>query len=462
MESKRPVIQSVKLKGHQGAVLCLDHSSSCTEVTGTSPATNTTTAASLLSGSDDGTCRVWDLRASCRASLCIKCPGEVLSVAFGPKWQHHASEAATTSSPFGREYSIYTAVENNVYGYDLRNITSPIITEPAANFPFLQASDEINQMAFSPRRNRLGRGKNSSNSDISSAFYLATADDAGAVRVTDNIEGRLEAATNSQQRNQRVYCHSRDAMVTSLAFCPARLSNKHTILLASGGTDCCIQLWDILGKTTKLKEQPLCTVSIPSTDTATNQVCNPPMVHSLNWSPSGRLLAAGLGDGSVALLLQQSGSSSLVLTARLNDAHSGSVASCLFPEWTNYNQSYSSITAHDRLFCTLGNDGCIVLWDLGVTISSDKAVNPANVLQLVSTMDNNDANQKLNDLQLSNCAVAASTDDAIDQPQTLFAFQHTAKPNWMVSSRGRDPVFPSTLFVADVSNDITAYIIPQQ
>jgi WD repeat-containing protein 53 len=461
MASKQPVIQSVKLKGHQGSVLCLDHSSSsCTGSSTSRHQQSSPTAASLLSGSEDGTCRVWDLRASCRASLCIKCPGEVLSVAFGPPptTTRHHNASTLDPSPFAREYSVYTAVENNVYGYDLRNITSPIITDSSIDFSFLGAPDEINQIAFSPRRNLpTDRRKDSRNN--SSVTYLAAADDSGTVRVTDSI-GADNNGCSTLRRNKRVYCHGRDAMVTSLAFCP-RSTNKQTCcLLASGGTDCCIQLWDIGNAKSKEQQQqlPLCSVSIPPTDAAANQICNPPMVHSLNWSPSGLLLAAGLGDGSVALL-QQTGTS-LVLTARLNDAHSGSLASCLFPEWTctnNNNANSTAIAAHDRLFCTAGNDGCIVLWDLGVTVSgSDKAINPADILQLQS---DDDVTPKLNGLRLS---AATKIDADMDQPQTLFAFQHVAKPNWMVSSRGRDPVFPSSLFVADTSHDITAYTIPLQ
>jgi hypothetical protein len=53
-------------------------------------------------------------------------------------------------------------------------------------------------------------------------------------------------------------------------------------------------------------------------------------------------------------------------------------------------------------------------------------------------------------------------DDNDGQPRILCSIPHGSKPNWMVSSRGRDPVFPSSIFVADTSNDITAYTIPLQ
>jgi WD40 repeat protein len=61
-------IQSYKLQGHQGSVSCLDIS----EI-------------GLLSGSEDKTARLWDLReGKRRACLCIQTEGEVMSVAFEP------------------------------------------------------------------------------------------------------------------------------------------------------------------------------------------------------------------------------------------------------------------------------------------------------------------------------------------------------------------------------------------
>ena len=75
--SSTPHVPSVKLKGHQGAVLCLDHSSSLSKgdparfndnMSSNPPAVAT---ACLLSGSEDGTARLWDLRerSDLRAAL---------------------------------------------------------------------------------------------------------------------------------------------------------------------------------------------------------------------------------------------------------------------------------------------------------------------------------------------------------------------------------------------------------
>lgn len=434
-----PVIHSVQLKGHQAAISCLDHSSRCASSVGPSL---------LLSGSEDGTCRLWDLRIG-RSVSCIKCSGsnggEVLSVAFGPAWKTSDATTEEAKSPFSHDFSVYASVENSVYGYDLRKASSPIVIEPSIDLSgLLEAPDDVNQIAFSPVRDsattptssKKGNRKKAQSSQT--PIHLAAVDDGGTVRVT--ADWALNTISSERSGNKRVFCHGTDAMVTSLSFAPKNSTNKH--YLASGGTDCCINIYDIA---MLQQTKPVVSISISNTEAGANQVCNPPFVHSLEYSPSGRLLAAGLGDGSIALVQGQ------VVTARLEDAHTGSVASCLFPAWRNDS---SAITAHDRLLCSIGNDGCIVMWDLGATISGEKATNPSDLLQIMSV-------EALEEEKMQNMSLQDK--EEFDQPKTLFAFQHAAgKPNWMVSGRAHDPIFPSSIFVADTSNEISIYTIPVQ
>ena len=86
-------IQSTKIKGHTGAVLCLDNNNH---------GGSSSVGGCLLSGSEDGTARLWDLRSSPKASTCIVAGGEVTSVAFG-------LPSATESSPgdeFSRDFTV--------------------------------------------------------------------------------------------------------------------------------------------------------------------------------------------------------------------------------------------------------------------------------------------------------------------------------------------------------------------
>ena len=136
------------------------------------------------------------------------------------------------------------------------------------------------------------------------------------------------------------------------------------------------------------------------------------MIHSLDYGAN--LLAAACGDGSLAILQQQG--PSLVLVARIPEAHSGPVAQAIFP-WPADNH---------RLLASVGNDQMIVLWDLGTMLCPDDSITAS--LERLSLADP-------------------------EQPRTLLAWSHTGKPNWMVSGAAQ------TLMVADTSKDITVYSV---
>mmetsp|Transcript_14310 Transcript_14310/g.16403 ORF Transcript_14310/g.16403 Transcript_14310/m.16403 type:complete len:84 (+) Transcript_14310:104-355(+) len=80
-------IVSFTLKGHKSSVNCLSYQ-------------NETSL--LLSGSDDTTARLWDLRTS-KASLCIRTDSPVTSVAFG---KGPSKEEIVLSGPFAKNSSV--------------------------------------------------------------------------------------------------------------------------------------------------------------------------------------------------------------------------------------------------------------------------------------------------------------------------------------------------------------------
>lgn len=204
-----------------------------------------------------------------------------------------------------------------------------------------------------------------------------------------------------------------------------------------------------------MSRKPVSSHKIKPDQTGTrNQLCNPPMVNSISWSPSGRLLAAGLGDGSASVFAIEN--RSLVEVARLQEhGHETPVASVIFPGFLPTSSEH--IASQDRLFVTLRNDAVVNLWDLGHSIGGDGALNPSSsVLGVLSA--NMDAQEGEELYGLSKAVEDLSVFG--DQPRLLFGIPHLRKPNCMASSRGRDPLFPSTLFVADTTNDITAYSIP--
>ncbi len=284
-------VQSLQLKGHQAPVLCLAKSPT-----------------NLLSGSEDRTARLWDCRTQ-RAVVRCTCPGDVTSVSFGRPDSGNSPSDASLASPFSKPYSIYVGVDRQLFELDLRKIQSPVFACPSDE-PLLSTPDEINHVELAQQSD-----------------YLAVADDVGMVRVlsTGTMQTESSSSRVTSSPEATVYPHNPQALVTSVAFAPY-LTRKRKQYLVSGGTDCRVCLWEV----TK-NDQAVSEIAIPTLSTNTNQVCNPPFVNSVAYSPSGKLLAAGLGDGSVGIFQHQS----LTWTSRLEDAHSSSIASVLFPRWSS-------------------------------------------------------------------------------------------------------------------------------
>jgi len=346
-------------------------------------------------------------------------------------------------------------VGSNVYGYDLRNTSSPIVRQYDAHVSSLEGGEEINQIAFSNKNNN------------KSKVYLAVGDDDGQIRITDSFKERSDNSNNNNNRdnNCRTLTHGSDdesssTLVTSVAFRPRGID------LASGGTDCTVCLWDI---TRPRRPSSSHHIQVDTSDTAgkdgrggVNQVCNPPIVHSLSWSPSGRLLAAGLGDGS-SILFKVEGRK-LTEVGRLKGGHDAAVASVLFPKFGGVSHLSSHTTAEDRLLVTAGNDGAILLWDLGTGImDGGGAVNPASMF--VGCNSDNDeevnAHGAKNDNEIMQKDLAKLSLLSDKESKVIFGIPHGNKPNWVVSSPATEPTMPSSLFVADTSNDITGYILPR-
>jgi WD40 repeat protein len=299
------MLTNTKLKGHRAAVLCLDISSPSLS----SSSSSSSTSSLLLSGSEDGTARLWDLREHKRrgACLCIQTVdgGDVLSAVFAPPQRRRrrptrttANEdndnPTTTASSFAQDYTVYLGVENTVLEYDLRNATSPILSEPTNNWDsVLQNQDEVNQIGLAyynnnNNNNNTTRNKNKKNQKKKkggnnkkqqysnhqradnddgdnddgnegsssciegSSLYLAACDDAGKIRYTETSSSSSSSSNYSYNNDSNSSCSSTIlhhdehgvAVVTACAFRPQ--NNNKQLELISGGTDCKIQLWDIL------------------------------------------------------------------------------------------------------------------------------------------------------------------------------------------------------------------------
>jgi WD40 repeat protein len=178
-----------------------------------------------------------------------------------------------------------------------------------------------------------------------------------------------------------------------------------------------------------------------SGDTNKPQVCNPPMVYSLAWSPSGRLLAAGLGDGNIPIFSIEN--RSLVQTGYLPDGHDSSVASVLFPEFGKTNE---------RLVVSGGSDGSILCWDIGPNVMEVSTMEDPKGL-FAETFLGDSPNTGDNTMMAVDDLSRKTEELSFGKAKILFGIPHEKKVNWMTTS-------DESIFIADTSPDITAYKLP--
>jgi WD40 repeat protein len=297
-------ILMTKLKGHQGSILCLDLSLPTkndpddndqltkSKSSSTSTTSLSSTTSLLLSGSEDHTARLWDIREHRRrACLCVQTSGDVLSAMFAPPPNRlHMDQPTTTdnnmkqkrplSSPFALDYTIYLAVDNTVLEYDLRQTQAPIVRHDAACGTVLQHhQDEVNQISLAygciqqnqqpkggkhrPKKGGTNRKAQSNSIDTltnynnSNSLYLAACDDAGMVHFVDvlNATTATTTTTTTTTTSSTILHHDSEgiAVVPTCAIRPRLYLQKNNkaaaratgLELASGGSDCKIHLWDL-------------------------------------------------------------------------------------------------------------------------------------------------------------------------------------------------------------------------
>ena len=449
-QDEKQELTKALLKGHRGPVTCLAHSSSIADGRPVAASSRSSAAPqpqppSLLSGSSDGTARLWDLRTQ-RAALCIVAPvdadgdSDITSVAFHPLSSTTSSlGGGGAANTYSRDMTIYLSVGCGVYGYDLRNANAPIIRSymyDADLSSALQCEDEVNEVVFSDSR-----------AGANGKIRFAVADDMGDVRVMENVPFKLSSDSNENNKERklqrcRVLQHAIDdenAMATCLAFRPRGAND-----LVSGGTDCAIRLWDV-----SRPQRPSSSVQISGDESGNAQVCNPPFVNQIAFSKHGTLIAAALGDGTASILGIKG--RSISQRCRLSGGHSSSVASVLFPSFGS--ETSSNIAANDRLLVTGGSDG-IMFWDIGSEVAGKNAVDPSTWLCCAPSSADNIA-EDLSSLSLDEQKRKKKQPRKNENvgPRVLFGIAHGEKINTITSDDDR------TLFVADTSDDVTAYMI---
>lgn len=389
---KEPSIEiTCQFKGHSADINCLDvHPSS-------SPL--------LLSGSDDGTARIWDIRVS-SAQACCTTEGPVTAVAWDAD----------------DDTGCFVATETVLSWYDIRMERATRIFE---------SMDEINQIVScrrclrpnQPKKKKTQQQKKKAVSTIQKSFpTIACADDAGQV----NVWSRAPEADNAKSwQHCQTLSHTTDTLVLSCAL------DEQAKYLVTGTSDCFVRLWSwTTGQL--LSQSSVTAVQQPEQQ---GQLYNPPMIHTLTWMPSSPCFVAGCGDGSLSI-----GNAQGVWLSRVDAAHGASVAACCpfgNPVW--------------GCLASTGNDGRIVLWDMqSLLLSANSHPNVVNESARNWLFGSRQAFDSPNSDTLTE---AIETWSLTQEPQTLLAWDHGPnKPNDMVHCE-------TSLFLADTSPDITMYTI---
>ncbi|KAG0259408.1 WD repeat-containing protein 53 [Actinomortierella ambigua] len=235
------------LNGHRAPVLCLNQSKD---------------GLKLATGSEDKTCRIWDLSTNQSSKAIVGFDDAVTAVCWDPL----------------DNQKIYVASGLTLYVFSLATETVILNVEKASGI-YTGAEDEMNQISVNDR-----------------GTFLAVCDDAGNVRALDLKSGQWMRRLAGGHDNN----FSCDLLVRFRCFSSLDIAYLFATAI-SGGMDYRILSWDFYKNrsTEILKTDDMKALNAPQ---GSAQVFNPPFVLSVAIHPSGTRAAVGLGDGTVQFL----------------------------------------------------------------------------------------------------------------------------------------------------------------
>lgn len=243
------------LIGHKASISCLEIKSADQNT--------------LLSGSEDCTIRLWDLKSN-KVQKCIMGCFE--------------TEITSIKSSKRSGFLLFASSENSIYSFDLR--FSGVLCKVPLSYLSNSLFDSINAIALNTKED-----------------FISVADDSGAIIIIpvrngvfsspNNIHGNDTVFINKQQYKKLSRVHSN--LVSSINY-----KSKNPTELLSGGFDCVCCIWDVSGG------RPKSSFNFNATTTNNNskQIFNPPFVQYCDYFLDDKFVLCGLGDGSVSNIIE--------------------------------------------------------------------------------------------------------------------------------------------------------------
>lgn len=163
-------------------------------------------------------------------------------------------------------------------------------------------------------------------------------------------------------------------------------------------------------------------------DSPASQTVNPPYVHSVAFSPSGRLFAAGVGDGSITI--------HETATQRCVERlwpHTRPVGHIEYPVFVDEGP-------REHVVASCGNDGKII-------------VNDCSLDEVPSAPSKSKRKGKAKKASPSDSASAATEVPSAPKDRVLYCIAHGSGPNWFTTTSAID----GSVAVADTTPIITVY-----
>lgn len=311
----------LSLKGHSGPIVSLSSSSD-----NLTPSDHPL----LLSGSEDGNARLWDLRTHKSVKL-FRSP------------ENHSVNCVSFLPP-SLPPSVLIASDCKLLYWDLRSTS--VVNSAASSHTLFESREEINSIkplsfAHSTKGNQ-------------EAVFVATADDSGSISLIE-ISQDLSALPSvsvieAHKNNALAHCV---APMTPLSHRRSPLSSSLTLL--SGGSDSRVIVTEWRESVEKSPK-----IATEAQMTSQDQL-NPPFIHQIQWNPHLMLSSVAVGDGVVRLL-----SPDLCLVAEAKENGHSFMATCsLF---------LHSLSTSPSLLMTGAADQKLILWKLPPDISDPRKI----------------------------------------------------------------------------------------